>query len=402
MGAGQEGKALNLLRETMRQGHWLILCNIHLTLTFIPTLERELENGIESDSKFQLWLTAEENQSISERLIEKCQKYWYKRPTGLNESMKNIHNTWVENGILMEHNEKRSRFLLVLAWVHSIFTERNNYSPQSWKHCYNFSSADLTAAIDLIDEYTKGSDHDAFERLVVDYVYGGRIDDVDDRMIIEKYIRKYFSEKILQGEEELFQDWKNPRQWDNQTFHRAIKKIPYTYNPSWFNLPENVNKIVDRLQSQGMIDKLKVIHTDSLQTDEAYALKMKRVRALKDMWSSVRSRELEEFITKKCFSCNNKVEDSTKNNPLIEFIHNEIQLGTKLCKIIDNSFDQFEIVLRDGMKGVSQERESIDDIYRGNTPQLWRKEWSGPSCVTNWLKGLSTRLKALLQNQKGL
>jgi hypothetical protein len=401
MGAGQEHKALKLLKEAMSQGQWLILCNIHLSLTFIPALERELDNRTEPDSKFQLWLTTEENHSISERLIEKCQKYWYKRPIGLNESMKNIHKVWIENGISIGNNERSSRFLLVLAWVHSLLIERNKFIPQGWKHCYNFSSGDLLAAVKLVDEYTNGSDYNAFQRLVLDFIYGGRIDDINDRMIIEKYVRKYFSENVLQGGEELFQGWKNPSQWDSQTFHRAIQKIPYTYNPSWFHLPENVNKTFDREQTQRMIDQLKLIHADSLHTDDAHALKMKSVRALMEVWSSVRSFELEGYIKQIGCSSKNEFEDSTYH-PLMIFFHDETQLGVQLYKVINETFDQFEIMLGDGLKGVSQHREAIDDIYRGNTPSLWREEWSGPSRATNWLKGVSIRLKALAHNQKDL
>ncbi len=42
MGQGQADVALNLLRECTRSGDWLCLKNLHLAVSWLPTLEKEV------------------------------------------------------------------------------------------------------------------------------------------------------------------------------------------------------------------------------------------------------------------------------------------------------------------------------------------------------------------------
>jgi dynein heavy chain 2 len=42
MGQGQADIALNLLRDCTRSGDWLCLKNLHLAVSWLPTLEKEV------------------------------------------------------------------------------------------------------------------------------------------------------------------------------------------------------------------------------------------------------------------------------------------------------------------------------------------------------------------------
>lgn len=50
LGQGQEGNAQFLLEKSSREGHWVILQNIHLVKRWLPVLERTLENCANSSS----------------------------------------------------------------------------------------------------------------------------------------------------------------------------------------------------------------------------------------------------------------------------------------------------------------------------------------------------------------
>ena len=43
MGQGQAEKALDNLRQAAREGHWVMLKNLHLMTFWIPVLEKELQ-----------------------------------------------------------------------------------------------------------------------------------------------------------------------------------------------------------------------------------------------------------------------------------------------------------------------------------------------------------------------
>ena len=60
LGQGQEVVAENAIELATREGHWVVLQNIHLVSKWLPLLEKILEkHGNESHAKFRLFMSAE-------------------------------------------------------------------------------------------------------------------------------------------------------------------------------------------------------------------------------------------------------------------------------------------------------------------------------------------------------
>lgn len=47
MGQGQADIAVSLLRECARSGEWLCLKNLHLAVSWLPVLEKEVGDGMQ-------------------------------------------------------------------------------------------------------------------------------------------------------------------------------------------------------------------------------------------------------------------------------------------------------------------------------------------------------------------
>ena len=58
MGGGQNELALKMLRETSAKGEWLVLKNLHLVTSWLPSLEKEVK-ALNPHPDFRLWLTSE-------------------------------------------------------------------------------------------------------------------------------------------------------------------------------------------------------------------------------------------------------------------------------------------------------------------------------------------------------
>jgi dynein heavy chain 1 len=82
---------------------------------------------------------------------------------------------------------ERSRLHFLLCWLHAIIIERLRYTPIGWTKSYEFNEADQRCALDLIDEYVDkfgARDNvdidrlpwDAFRSILVQNLYGGKID----------------------------------------------------------------------------------------------------------------------------------------------------------------------------------------------------------------------------------
>uniref|UniRef100_T1GWT8 Dynein heavy chain region D6 P-loop domain-containing protein n=1 Tax=Megaselia scalaris TaxID=36166 RepID=T1GWT8_MEGSC len=59
LGQGQEKAAINLLNVSVRQGMWLMLQNGHLLISFIRSLEKQLEKIENPHPNFRLWITTD-------------------------------------------------------------------------------------------------------------------------------------------------------------------------------------------------------------------------------------------------------------------------------------------------------------------------------------------------------
>ena len=69
MGGGQQATALSMLREAALGGGWLLLKNLHLVVSWLPTLEKEL-NSLKPHRDFRLWLTTESHDAFTPILLQ--------------------------------------------------------------------------------------------------------------------------------------------------------------------------------------------------------------------------------------------------------------------------------------------------------------------------------------------
>lgn len=152
MGQGQQQIALNLLRKAYREGDWLCLKNVHLAISWLPTLEKEL-NSMQPHENFRLWLTTEAHLKFPPILLKSSLKITYEAPPGIKKNMTRSYDSW-NTEYLAKGSVLRAQSLFVLAWFHAVIQERRNFIPQGWSKFYEFSPADLRSSADIIDKLT--------------------------------------------------------------------------------------------------------------------------------------------------------------------------------------------------------------------------------------------------------
>ena len=158
MGQGQSDLALQLLNECARTGQWLCLKNLHLVIPWLSVLEKEL-NNLESHDNFRLWLTTEAHPRFPLILLQSSLKITYEAPPGIKRNLQRTYESWSNDYIGDRNMVSRSQALFVLAWFHAIVQERRVYIPQGWSKFYEFSTADLRAAANLLDRLSaRGSE----------------------------------------------------------------------------------------------------------------------------------------------------------------------------------------------------------------------------------------------------
>ena len=89
----------------------------------------------------------------------------------------------------------------MLSYFHALIQERRNYVPQGWTKLYEFNYGDYRAAHNLIQEVSRNKqiDWSMLLGLMLDTVYGGRIDNTIDARILEVLLKEYFNQQVLEG-----------------------------------------------------------------------------------------------------------------------------------------------------------------------------------------------------------
>lgn len=93
MGQGQQDAALNAVKAARKSGDWVFLKNLHLAVSWIPILEKELNSSSPHQNfrfihvlcftnDIRLWLTAEPHPKFSTILLQSSTKITYEAPPG--------------------------------------------------------------------------------------------------------------------------------------------------------------------------------------------------------------------------------------------------------------------------------------------------------------------------------
>jgi len=146
------------------------------------------------------------------------------------------------------------------------------YCPIGWSKTYEFNEADFRCAIDLIDEYVnlQGERHnlpmdkipwDAIQSVLINNIYGGKIDNHYDHMILKSLVEQYFCPDSFNYNKFMVNDvedpeLKVPEATKTSDFFKWIKALPDKETPLWSGLPLNAERVLLQKKSSYIISNL--------------------------------------------------------------------------------------------------------------------------------------------------
>lgn len=82
-----------------------------------------------------------------------------------------------------------------LSLFHALVQERRNFIPQGWVKFYEFSYADLMAGLEILNVHNndKNTDFELIRGLFLNAIYGGRVDNDFDVMVLDEYLKLAFN-----------------------------------------------------------------------------------------------------------------------------------------------------------------------------------------------------------------
>jgi dynein heavy chain len=211
LGQGQDVIAMNKLDIGHKEGHWVMLQNIHLMPRFLLDLEKKLDAfAIEgSNQGFRLFVSSDPSNSIPIGLLERSIKLTNEPPQGLKQNMKRAFTFFAKEEI-EDKDPKIKTILFALCYFHSVMLERRKFGAKGWNMKYPFNVGDLRDSAIVLNNYMDDPANaggkipwDDLKFLFGEIMYGGHIVDDWDRILCRNFLDNLMTDNLL-DEAELF------------------------------------------------------------------------------------------------------------------------------------------------------------------------------------------------------
>ncbi|KAB0376184.1 hypothetical protein FD755_012827 [Muntiacus reevesi] len=249
LGQGQETVAETALEKASREGHWVILQNVHLVAKWLRTLEKLLERFSQGSHRdYRVFMSAESAPTPSEHvipqgLLENSIKITNEPPTGmlanLHAALYNFDQDTLE--VCSKEQEFKS-ILFSLCYFHACVAGRLRFGPQGWSRRYPFSPGDLTICANVLYNYLEANPNVPWEDLRYlfgEIMYGGHITDDWDRKLCCVYLEEFMNPSLIDDELMLAPGFAAPPSLDYSGYHQYIEEMLPPESPVLYGLHPN-------------------------------------------------------------------------------------------------------------------------------------------------------------------
>lgn len=212
MGQQHEQVIMDLVKRSIENGSVLCLHNIHLTCDLLPQIQYELSKREKKSAC--IFFTCEETTSLPAIFLQNCTKVVFESAPGMKQNLKRNFLSVSEdlNTAKIEHIQLK----LCSAWFHAVLLGRKSYIPVGWIKQYEFSVTDFKSLVNLIsvficniydfseisqELFKNGRNLQCLHGLVLNSIYGQKVDNTDDlkkiTLLVESFFREGLSELIL-------------------------------------------------------------------------------------------------------------------------------------------------------------------------------------------------------------
>uniref|UniRef100_Q9P225-2 Isoform 2 of Dynein axonemal heavy chain 2 n=2 Tax=Homo sapiens TaxID=9606 RepID=Q9P225-2 len=265
LGQGQAPIAARLLREGVTQGHWVFLANCHLSLSWMPNLDKLVEQLQVEDPhpSFRLWLSSIPHPDFPISILQVSIKMTTEPPKGLKANMTRLYQLMSEPQFSRcSKPAKYKKLLFSLCFFHSVLLERKKFLQLGWNIIYGFNDSDFEVSENLLslylDEYEE-TPWDALKYLIAGINYGGHVTDDWDRRLLTTYINDYFCDQSLSTpfhRLSALETYFIPKDGSLASYKEYISLLPGMDPPEAFGQHPNADVASQITEAQTLFDTL--------------------------------------------------------------------------------------------------------------------------------------------------
>uniref|UniRef100_A0A3Q3STI9 Dynein, axonemal, heavy chain 1 n=1 Tax=Mastacembelus armatus TaxID=205130 RepID=A0A3Q3STI9_9TELE len=396
LGQGQGPWAEKMMRTAMERGQWVFFQNCHLAPSWMPSLERLIENinPLKVHKDFRLWLTSLPSNKFPVAILQNASKMTIEPPRGIKA---NLQKTYLRlTNDFLSSSTKVANFkslLLSLCLFHGIALERRKFGALGFNIPYEFTDGDLNICISqlkmFLDEY-QDIPYKVLKYTAGEINYGGRVTDDWDRRCLLSVLEDFYCPAVL-TDDHVYSSSGVYRQIDTQLdikgYLAYIRSLPINDTPEIFGLHDNANI--------------------SFAQNETFAL-LGTVLCLQPRAASAGGKTMEEIVEEivagfvekipQPFSVQEVMEkypvlyEESMNTVLIQ----EVIRYNKLLEVISQSLSDLVKALK-GLVVMSSELELMaNSLFNNLVPDMWKaKAYPSLKPLASWVSDLLQRINFL-------
>jgi len=412
MGGGQNDDAIRVIQEAAKNGDWVCLKNLHLVISWVPLLEKEIKS-LEPHENFRCWLTTEPHAKFPPILLETSLKITYEAPPGVKKNMlrtlESWSQSWFESG-----SQIRAQVIFLCAHFHAIMQERRTYIPQGWTKFYEFSQSDLQSACETVSLLVNlkpqqpggaGIDWTTLIGVLELAIYGSRVDNEFDSRLVKEYLAMFFKTDTLDGPRKKsgsveIPPFDIPHSVSISEFRCRVDQLPDIDNPQSFGMAPNADRSLQRINSTKAITMLRQLATAASSSGGAGGGGQGGnvdIKAWKQTLGPLFS--LWENVSKGALSKLRGIEVravTPEDPPVVAFVLMDAMEAGKLGDLVGASLGLLQKVIHGSALSTPDVVAEANALMRAEVPRRWTATWpSAPEEPTVFLQGLAKRIEAL-------
>jgi dynein heavy chain len=401
MGQGQDAVAMSCLETAHRNGHWVILNNVHLMPKWLVELEKKLDEYAAEGSheKFRVFLTSDPSDAIPIGILNRCIKLTNEPPAGLKANLKRAW-CFFPKEYIEEADSKTRSILFGLCHFHSVLMERKQFGPMGYNMKYPFSIGDLRDSATCLQNYMDNSGGGKIPWQDLKYIfgeimYGGHIVNDFDRLLANEYLNFYMKDELLDetemypfAEDEKGVSFMSPTPTSFEKYIEHIDKNMSGDTPIAFGLHPNAEIDFRTQQSNTMFKTLIELQPREVSSGKGVSTPQEMAGA--------NANELLEKFGEKTFDVEELVRSLDEIGPYQNVFIQEMDVMNVLLAEIKRSIKELQL----GFDGELTMSEPMEDLmmalYLDRVPLTWaKKAWPSMKSLGSWVKNLSDRILQL-------
>lgn len=396
LGQGQGAIAEKKINEAMKKGGWVVLQNCHLAISWMPTLEKIVEELGKANPDFRLWLTSMPSENFPVSVLQAGIKMTNEPPRGMRQNLLRSYSTEpLANEEFFQGCTKPrewKKLLFGLCFFHALVQERRKFGALGWNIPYEFNDPDLHISMKQLRMFLNEYEEIPYKSLLymVGHAnYGGRVTDDWDRRCLMAILEQFFCDDILDDKYKFSPSGRyfSPRDGEYDDYISYITSLPPVQRPEVFGLHENADITKDRKETNLLLDA--VLAT---QARSSAAVGMSKEETIEEMATDILSKLPGNF----------DIEDASKRYPvdynesMNTVLVQELIRFNKLLSVIRSSLFSLRRALKGEVVMSPQLEATGDSMFDGKIPQMWAdKSYPSLKPLSSYISDLRKRLDFL-------